>query len=100
MAIDDADSGLLPETHVTVTVTTSSQANVLTVPREALHSEGGKPYVYRIVGGKLVHTPVTTGTINLTDVAILSGLREGDLVATGSLNGSALGEDNPVKVVR
>lgn len=100
VAIDDADSGLLPETHVTVTVTTSSQANVLTVPREALHSEGGKPYVYRIVGGKLVHTPVTTGTINLTDVAILSGLREGDLVATGSLNGSALGEDNPVKVVR
>jgi HlyD family secretion protein len=100
VAIDDADAGLLPETHVTVTVTTSSQANVLTVPREALHSEGGKPYVYRIVGGKLVHTPVTTGTINLTDVAILSGLREGDLVATGSLNGSALGEDNPVKVVR
>lgn len=100
VAIDDADDGLLPQTHVTVTVTTSSEANVLTVPREALHSEGGKPYVYRVEDGKLVHTQVTTGTINLTDVAILSGLHEGDVVATGSLSGTALAENDPVKVVR
>ncbi len=100
VAIDDSDEGLLPETHVTVTVTTASQANVLTVPREALHSEAGKPYVYRIEDGKLVHTQVTTGTINLTDVAILSGLHEGDVVATGSLSGMALADGDPVKVVR
>uniref|UniRef100_E6QHZ7 Secretion protein HlyD n=1 Tax=mine drainage metagenome TaxID=410659 RepID=E6QHZ7_9ZZZZ len=100
VAIDDADDGLLPETHVTVTVTTSSQANVLTVPREALHSESGKPYVYRIIDGKLAHTVVTTGTINLTQVEILSGLRDGDEVTTGSLNGMALEDTVPVKVVR
>ncbi len=100
VAIDDSDEGLLPETHVTVTVTTASQVNVLTVPREALHSEAGKPYVYRVEDGKLVHTQVTTGTINLTDVAILSGLHEGDVVATGSLSGMALADGDPVKVVR
>ena len=36
--IDDADGGLLPDTNVTVTVTTSSEPNALSIPREALHS--------------------------------------------------------------
>jgi HlyD family secretion protein len=100
VAIDDADDGLLPDTHVTVTVTTSSQPNTLTVPREALHSENGKPYVFRIVNGVLARTPVTTGSINLTEVAITSGLKDGDLVATSSLNGLPLEDGVSVKVVR
>ena len=100
ISVDDPQNGLLPQTHVTVTVTTASEANVLTVPREALHSESGKPYVFRIVDGKLVHTQVTTGTINLTEAAILSGLNEGDQVATGSLTDAALEDNDAVKVVR
>ncbi len=40
--IDDADGQLLPDTHVTVTVTTSSERNALSIPREALRSENGK----------------------------------------------------------
>ena len=39
MSIDDPDGGLLPDTNVTVTVTTASQANALSIPREALHSK-------------------------------------------------------------
>jgi HlyD family secretion protein len=100
VAIDDADDTLLPETHVTVTVTTSSAPNTLTVPREALHSEGGKPYVYRIISGNLVRTDVTTGIANLTQVPILSGLNAGDTVATTSMNGTPLEDGLPVKVVR
>jgi HlyD family secretion protein len=100
VAIDDADDGLLPDTHVTVTVTTSSQPNTLTVPREALHSENGKPFVFRIVNGTLARTPVTTGSINLTEVAITAGLKDGDVVATSSLNGLPLEDGVPVKVVR
>jgi HlyD family secretion protein len=100
VAIDDADDGLLPDTHVTVTVTTSSESGILTVPREALHSESGKPYVFRIVNGTLARTPVVTGKINLTQVAITSGLKDGDVVATSSLNGLPLEEGVPVKVVR
>lgn len=98
--IDDVDSSLLPDTNVTVTVTTSREEHALNVPREALHSENGKPYVYKIVNEELVRTPVTTGTINLTQVAILSGLQEGDMVATGTANGLALQEGIPIKVVR
>ena len=100
VAIDDPDDGLLPETHVTVTVTTSSEPNTLTIPREALHSENGKPYVFRVVNDTLVRTQIVIGTPNLTQVPVSSGLNDGDVVATGSLNGLALEEGAPVKVVR
>ena len=100
VAIDDPDGALLPDTHVTVTATTSSAPNTLTVPREALHSEGGKPYVYRVVNDVLVRTPVTIGAANMTMVPITSGLNDGDRVATISLNGMALEDGLPVKVVR
>ena len=98
--IDDADSELLPETNVTVTVTISSDLNDLTVPREALRSENGKTYVFKVVKDGLQKTPVTIGTLNLTQVAILSGLEEGDQVATGTVSGLPLREGIPVKVVR
>jgi HlyD family secretion protein len=98
--VDDADGELLPDTNVTVTVTTSSEPNALTVPREALHSENGKPYVYKVVDGELHRTPVTIGTINLTQAAILSGLNPGDWVAKGTTNGLPLQEGVPTKVVR
>ncbi|HZP04764.1 MAG TPA: efflux RND transporter periplasmic adaptor subunit [Terracidiphilus sp.] len=98
--IDDADSDLLPDTNVNVTVTTSSEPNALSIPREALHFENGKPYVYKVSGSELVRTPVTPGAFNLTREAIVSGLQEGDWVATGSINGQPLQEGVPIKVVR
>jgi HlyD family secretion protein len=98
--IDDVDGDLLPDTNVTVTVTLSSEPNSLSVPREALRVENGKPYVFKVVKGGLKRTYVTTGTINLTQVAILSGLENGDLVATGTLSGQPLQEGVPIKVVR
>jgi len=98
--IDDSDGGLLPDTNVTVTVTTSSDPNVLSVPREALRSENGKTYVYKVVKDELQRTPVTIGTPNLTLAPILSGLEEGDSVATGTSSGQPLQEGVPIKVVR
>jgi HlyD family secretion protein len=98
--IDDAESGLLPDTNVNVTVTISSQPDALSVPREALHFENGNPYVYRIVGDALKRTPVTTGAFNLTREAILSGLNEGDSVATGTTTGQPLQEGMPIRIVR
>jgi HlyD family secretion protein len=98
--IDDADGELLPDTNVTVTVTISSESNALSIPREALHSENGRNYVYKIVKDELKKTYVTTGSINLTQAAILSGLQDGDTVATGTVNGQPLLEGAPIKVVR
>jgi HlyD family secretion protein len=98
--IDDMDGELLPDTNVTVTATISSEANALSIPREALHSENGKTYVYRVVKDGLQKSYVLTGTINLTQAAILSGLAEGDIVATGTVNGEPMQEGVPIKVVR
>lgn len=98
--VDDVDGQLLPDTNVTVTVTTSSESNVLSIPREALHSESGKPYVFKVENDELLRTPVAIGTINLTQVAIQTGLKDGDWVATGTTNGQPLQEGVVIKRVR
>lgn len=98
VAIDDSKEGLLPDTNVTVTVTTSSQSDALSMPREALHSENGQYFAYKIVGDQLQRTKVTIGAPNLTQVPILSGLKNGDWVATATTNGQPLQEAVPIKV--
>lgn len=84
ITVDDARGDLLPNTNVTVTVTTSQRNNVLSLPREALHAEGGTNFVYRIVNNRLVRTPVQVGAGNLTLVEITGGLQPGDVVALGA----------------
>jgi len=98
--VDSTDGGLLPQTNVTVRATLSTQADALNIPREALRSEAGKPYVFKVVGDELVKTPVVPGTINLTQAAILSGLVQGEKVATATVNGQPLQEGLPIKATR
>jgi len=83
ISIDDADGQLIPNINVTVRVTTSEHFNVLSVPREALHTEGNNNFVYKVVNERLVKTPVTIreGDVNLTRVGISGGLQQGDIVA-------------------
>lgn len=100
VSIDEPRDGLLPDTNVTVQVTTSSQPNALSMPREALHSENGQYYVYKIVGKELKRTKVMIGAPNLTQVPILSGLQAGDWVATATINGEPLQEGMPIKIQR
>jgi HlyD family secretion protein len=95
--IDDAEDGLLPDTNVTVKVTISSEPNALSMPREALHEQNGKYFVYKVVHNELKRVPVTIGSPNLTEVSILSGLEDGDMVATGTTNGQPLQEGVPIK---
>jgi HlyD family secretion protein len=91
---------LLPDTNVTVTVTTSNEQHVLSVPREALYTENSQPFVYKVVGDHLVRTLVKAGTPTLTQVAILSGLKPGDVVATGTISGQPLQVGIPIRVVQ
>jgi HlyD family secretion protein len=98
--IDDVDGELLPDTNVTVTVTTSNEPNVLSIPREALYMENGKPFVFLVIGNELKRTPVVKGSTNLTQVSIISGLNVGDWVATGTTSGQPLQQQIPIKVVR
>ncbi len=99
LAIDDPEDGLLPDTNVTVTVTTSSEPNALTMPHEALHEQNGKYFAYKVDGDELKRVSITIGTPNLTQVPVLSGLNDGDIVATGTTNGQPLQEGIAIKVV-
>jgi HlyD family secretion protein len=98
--LDGSEDELLPDTNVTVTVTISSEPNALSMPREALHEQNGKYFVYQVVGDELKRVAVTIGAPNTTQVPILSGLQDGDIVATGSINGQPLQEGIPIKEVR
>jgi HlyD family secretion protein len=98
--LDGSEDDLLPDTNVTVTVTISSEPNALSMPREALHEQNGSYFVYKVVGDELQRVTVTIGPPNTTQVPILSGIQEGDVVATGTTNGQPLQEGVPIKEVR
>ena len=100
VSVDDADGKLLPNTDVKVTVTEQRLDHVLTIPREALHSENGANYVFRLQGKVLKNAPVTVGSRNLTQVQILSGLSDRDVVALSTTNGEPLAEGVPVHIDR
>lgn len=99
ITVDDAQGDLLPNTNVTVTVTTSQRFNVLSIPREALHTEGANDFVYRVVQGKLVRTPVKVGALNLTRVEITDGLTDKDTVALNATSNRDLSNGLAVKIV-
>ncbi len=100
LSVDDANGKLLPNTNVKVTVTEQRLDHVLTIPREALHSENGKDYVYLLHGKVLRRQPVAVGARNLTQVQILHGLEENATVALGTTNGEPLAERVPVHIDR
>jgi HlyD family secretion protein len=97
ITVDDARGDLLPNTNVTVTVTTSQRFNVLSIPREALHTDGSD-YVYRVINGKLVRTPVVPGVVNLTRAEITKGLTDKDTVALSAPSNRELSNGLAVKI--
>ncbi len=87
VTVDDSHGDLLPNTNVSVKVTRAQRFNVLSIPREALHADGPDKFVFRIVDGKLLRTPVNTGVVNLNSVEITSGVKAGDVVVLGPVTG-------------
>ncbi len=99
VSIEDSNGVLLPNISVVVTVVTQEVRNALTVPREALHIEGGRDYVYVVSGSTLRRAPVEVGALNLTSVQILKGLKEHTQVALGTTNGAPISEGVPIRIV-
>lgn len=97
ISIEDADGQLLPNTNVTATVTTLQRTGVLSLPREALHTEGSSDFVYRVLDGKLVRTPVAVGVVTLTRVELTGGIPEGAVVALGATTDTELHDGLPVR---
>jgi HlyD family secretion protein len=86
IAVDDANGVLQPDANVLVTVTTAKHNHVLSIPHEAVYTNGPQiSYVYRVIDDKLVKTPVQIGIEEPTRVEIVSGLAEGDTVALNAV---------------
>jgi len=97
--VDNRDFKLLPNVNVGVTIITAERRDVLTVPREAVHPEDGKAYLYEIVNNELQRRYVQTSISNLTQVEVSGGLSENALVALGPANSKPLRNGLAVKVV-
>ena len=98
--VDNSNGSLLPNVNVTVKIVTNREANVLAVPREAVHEQDGQSFVYEIRNGTLQRQAVTTGLSNLTDIQITGGLSEGAQVAMSSTTGTPLAADMQVQAVQ
>ena len=98
-AIENQDHKLLPNVNVSVTITTARHDNVLTVPREAVHQEDGRHYVFLVTDGELQRRDVETSVADLTRIEVVGGLEDGAMVALGSTNGQTLRSGLPVRVV-
>ncbi len=83
--MDRADVNLKIGMTGTADIVTATKPAAIAVPVEAIVEKKGKKYVFRVVDGKAVLTPVLTGIQTETNVEILSGLRVGDKVVTGGV---------------
>ena len=97
--VDNRDFKLLPNVNVGVTIITAEHRDVLTVPREAVHQEESKAYVYQILDNELQRRYVQTSISNLTQVEVTGGLPENALIALGPTNSKPLRNGLAVKVV-
>jgi HlyD family secretion protein len=100
IVVDNKDGRLLPNVNVGVTIIATQHDHVLVIPREALHVDEVKPYVYQIVDDELKRRPVETGVSNLTNVEVAGGLPEGATVALSAVNGWPLRDGLKTKAVQ
>src|SRR5581483_7237787 len=97
--IGNSDLKLLPNVNVNVSIITAEHPNVLTLPREAVHQEGGKPYVLQIVDGQLKRRDVVVLLSNLTQSEV-TGISENAVVALGGVNAQPLRPGLQVRVMQ
>ena len=80
----DTEKSLTPGASAVASIRLGVEDNVLLLPRGAYLTTGSGKWVYRIDGNKAYKTEVTLGSIEGSEVEILSGLKKGDSVITSS----------------
>jgi HlyD family secretion protein len=97
--VDNPDLKLIPNVNVGVTIITAEHHAVLTVPREAVHQEDSRTYVYQIQNDELSRRDVQTSISNLTQVEVTGGLPDNALVVLAPMNSKPLRNGLAVRVV-
>ncbi|MGH9524320.1 MAG: efflux RND transporter periplasmic adaptor subunit [Terriglobales bacterium] len=98
--VNNQDETLLPNVNVNVNIITARDPDALVVPREAIHQDDNKRFVYQVVNGELKRRDVQTSLSTLTETEVTQGLKANDVVALGSANGESLKEGMAVRVVQ
>lgn len=98
VTLDNNLPNIYPNMAVSAQIITSSKADVLTVPNQALQNQNGQTLVRVLKNNQPEEVPVETGLASETETEIVSGLTEGDEVITevvssnqGNTNSSPFG---------
>ena len=96
---DNPDHRLLPNVNVNTTIISSNSEEALTVPREAIHENNGRNYVFVLRDGHLHLQDIQLGISNLTRVEVRGGISEKDTIAVQSYSPSPMTDGIKVKIV-
>jgi HlyD family secretion protein len=80
--IDRLDAHLIPELTGSAEIVLNAENDALVAPRSAVQDEGGKSFVYVEDQDGWSKRPVKLGLASFTTVAIRSGLKQGETIAT------------------
>lgn len=80
--IANTDNKLLPGMFAEVTLTLSQKKPVILIPQNAVVYDETDTFVYKLMQNKAIKINVTLGDRDKQNVAILSGLNDGDVIIT------------------
>jgi membrane fusion protein (multidrug efflux system) len=83
--IPNPSGRLKPGMFARVSADLGSRPNAVVVPEQAILPKGDKAFIYKVVEGKAMLTPVELGRRTPGQVEILSGIRAGDTVVVDGL---------------
>ena len=96
---ENPDHRLLPNVNVNTKIISSNSEEALTVPREAVHENNGRNYVFVLRDHHLHLQDVQVGISNLTRVEVRSGISDQDTIAVQSYSPLPMTDGIKVKVV-
>lgn len=88
--LKELDDRLRPGMSATAEIVIESQPGTMLIPVRASFTHNGKPAVYVQQGKEFTIRPIVVGKRNETDMVVISGLREGEVVAL----------ENPIEAAR
>ena len=78
--VQGSDTTLRPGMTTSNAIETASLDRVLSVPLEAVTTEGGLSFVYKRAGSHVIKQQIETGVLNDNEIVVKQGLRKGDKV--------------------
>ena len=91
-SVQGTDPRLLPDLSAALDLDLGSEQNALVVPWESVGFDSGKPFVWVEGSGSFEKRAVKTGPRNDTEVVVLSGLHEGEIIRRTAAEEPASGE--------